>query len=109
VTEEDVRRDYDVLVEDPTEQHIDPPKKNLNTMKPGDVYYEPMSVEDLLELGEYQLVMEIFMHLVGSSQLQKPASNKRKDGDGGDELTVTDEREDEEKNSESPSGTTLTH
>jgi hypothetical protein len=70
-------------------------------------YERTATIEDIFELGEYELAMEIFMHMIGSSQLRKPPVEK-KTGDGGEGPTVDDEREDEEKNSESPSGTTLT-
>jgi hypothetical protein len=74
----------------------------------GDEYLRPAQIGDIFELGEYELAMEIFMHMIGSSQLRRTLTGTTSgDGGGGKELpTVTDEREDEEKNSESPSGTT---
>lgn len=78
-------------------------EKELDTV--GEEYTRPAVMEDIFALGEYELAMEIFMHMIGSSQLRKTLPPTR----GGKELpTVTEEREDEEKNSESPSGTTRT-
>jgi hypothetical protein len=70
-------------------------------LKAGDEYERPAVIDDVFELGEYELAMEIFMHMIGSSQLRKvtPVNPALP--------TVTEERENEEKNSESPSGTTL--
>jgi hypothetical protein len=69
----------------------------------GVTYERPAVIKDIFELGEYELAMEIFMHMIGSSQLRKtlPPSGKALP-----ETTTTEEREDEEKNSGSPSGTT---
>jgi hypothetical protein len=80
-------------------------------------YRRAMTIDDLLDLGEYQLLMEIFMFLVGSSQLQKVKRPKDEDDEeedkvakdkraqltlvasnSGDGPTTEDEREDEEKN-----------
>ena len=69
----------------------------------GQEYERPMTMKDIFDLGEFELAMEIFMHLIGSSQLRKPVTKPD------EELTVTQEREDEGKNSESPSGTTPIH
>jgi hypothetical protein len=73
-------------------------------LREGDIYSRPALIEDIFELGEYELAMEIFMHMIGSSQLRKTLPPKP-EGEGGKELpTVTEDRQDEEKNSESPSG-----
>lgn len=75
------------------------------TLQVGDVFTRPATIEDIFELGEYELAMEIFMHMIGSSQLRKTIRSSA--GSGGGELPEHGvEKEDEEKNSESPSGTT---
>jgi hypothetical protein len=72
-------------------------------------YERPATMDDIFELGEFELALEIFMHMIGSSQLRKTIKPQGDGGGGGGELpTVTEEREDEEKNSVSPSGTTQT-
>jgi hypothetical protein len=84
-------------------------KVDLKTLEVGTEYFVPMTLDDCYDMGELELLMECFMYLVGSSQLKPADKRKKKDGSGDDELTVDDEREDEEKNSESLSGTTRTH
>lgn len=74
----------------------------------GVTYERPARIKDIFDLGEYELAMEIFMHMIGSSQLRKTLPNPGRGGRDLPEPTVTDEREDEEKNSESLSGTTQT-
>jgi hypothetical protein len=74
-------------------------------LKEGDEYLRPGTMTDVFELGEYELAMEIFMHLIGSSQLRRAPEKKKPV----DQITNADDAGDEEKNSESPSGTTRTH
>lgn len=74
----------------------------------GKEFSEPMTMANVFETGEFELAMEIFMFMIGSSQLRRaiPVS----DAEGNKLLpSVTEEREDEEKNSESPSGISTTH
>lgn len=72
----------------------------LQVLKEGDEYLRPATIEDIFNLGEFELAMEIFMYLIGSSQLRRAPVTPT--------LTAGQDREDEEKNSESPSGTSLT-
>jgi hypothetical protein len=96
----------------------------------GRVVKRPFTVKDMYELGEFELALEIFMHLLGSSQLRQvvPAEeekvtcpeckhvfsiegNKVKSKEPKGEprqLTHGEEKEDEIKNSESLSGTMRT-
>jgi hypothetical protein len=71
----------------------------------GKTHLRPAGIDDIFELGEYELAMEMFMHMIGHSQLRgalRPGTDPAR-------LTTTEEREDEEKNSESPSGSSPIH
>lgn len=100
-TAEDVEKKVEVTATDGT-------KVLLETV--GQEYKRPMTMTDVFNLGEFELAMEIFMYLIGSSQLRRTLPVASGPGGGGRELpTVTEEREDEEKNSESPFGSSTTH
>lgn len=74
----------------------------------GERYFRLMTIEDMFAIGEFELAMEIFMHMIGSSQLKK--NQPKKDDDGNlVPPTAGEDQEDEEKNSESPSGSTPIH
>ena len=68
----------------------------------GEEYSRPGRIQDLFDLGEFELIMEIFMFMIGSSQLRKPVPPANPAA-----VTAGHDREDEEKNSESPSGISL--
>lgn len=99
VTEKDVKENK--------KGYVDGSEKVLTEV--GEEYTRPATIEDIFNLGEFELAMEIFMHLIGSSQLRKTIPIQRDAAGNVIPATVTQEREDEEKNSESLSGTSLTN
>lgn len=67
----------------------------------GQRWSRPFTVKDIFDLGEYELAMEIFMFMIGSSQLRKNSTPESA------RVTAGEDNGDEEKNSKSPSGLLL--
>jgi hypothetical protein len=78
-------------------------------VKKGERYLRSMTIEDVFDIGEFELAMEIFMHMIGSSQLKKAKPPKMDDEGNLLPPVAGDDKEDEEKNSESLSGSTPIH
>lgn len=78
-------------------------------VKAGDRYIRAMTIGDIFDIGEFELAMEIFMHMIGSSQLRRTPLPKTDAGGNLIPPTAGEDQEDEEKNSESLSGSTVTH